>query len=292
VAAHVRGHVLFNISLSRSMCAPRLRPSARTLTAGAILLITAACSQGSSRSLDTVVPVASAATNAASACALAPAPAGSRVLVFSRTKGFRHASIPDGIAAVQALGAAHGFAVEATEDATAFTDQSLGRFAAVVFMSTTGDVLDSAQQEAFQRYIRAGHGYVGVHSATDTEYDWPWYGQLVGAYFKRHPAVQEAKLDVRDRTHLATKCLPAVWNRRDGWYDFRAAPSADATILLTIDETSYSGGTMGAVHPMAWSHTFDGGRAFYTELGHTPESYKEQAYLDHLAGGILWAATR
>jgi type 1 glutamine amidotransferase len=271
------------------MCAPRLHTSVRTLAAGVALLTTVACSTNSSRSLDTVVPASTAAAIPSSACALPRAPAGSRVLVFSRTKGFRHASIPDGIAAVQALGAAHGFAVEATEDATAFTDQSLGRFAAVVFMSTTGDVLDSAQQEAFQRYIRAGKGYVGVHSATDTEYDWPWYGQLVGAYFKRHPAVQEAKLDVRDRTHLATRCLPAVWTRRDEWYDFRAAPPADATILLTIDETSYSGGTMGAVHPMAWSHTFDGGRAFYTELGHTPESYKDQPYLDHLAGGILWA---
>ena len=274
------------------MCAPRVLPSARTLTAGAALILTAACSQGSSRSLDTVAPIASGARAAPAACTLAPARAGSRVLVFSRTKGFRHASIPDGIAAVQALGAAHGFAVEATEDATAFTDQSLGRFAAVVFMSTTGDVLDSAQQEAFQRYIRAGHGYVGVHSATDTEYDWPWYGQLVGAYFKRHPAVQEAKLDVRDRTHLATKCLPATWTRRDEWYDFRAAPPADATILLTIDEKSYSGGTMGDVHPMSWAHNFEGGRAFYTELGHTNESYKDQLYLDHLAGGILWAIGR
>ena len=280
------------VSLSRSMNTLRRRPSARTLTASIAVLLSAACSQGSSRSLDTVAPIASAATSTASACTLAAAPAGSRVLVFSRTKGFRHASIPDGIAAVQALGTAHGFAVEATEDATAFTDQSLGRFAAVVFMSTTGDVLDSAQQEAFQRYIRAGHGYVGVHSATDTEYDWPWYGRLVGAYFKRHPAVQEAKLDVRDRTHLATKCLPPTWTRRDEWYDFRAVPAADATVLITIDETSYSGGTMGAVHPMSWAHTFDGGRAFYTELGHTPESYKDQLYLDHLAGGILWAIGR
>jgi type 1 glutamine amidotransferase len=274
------------------MRTPRHRAPARALAAGVALLATAACSTSSSRSLDTVVPAGSAVSASNTACALPAARNGSRVLVFSRTKGFRHASIPDGIAAVQALGAAHGFAVEATEDATAFTDQSLGRFAAVVFMSTTGDVLDSTQQAAFQRYIHAGHGYVGVHSATDTEYDWPWYGQLVGAYFKRHPAIQDAKIDVRDRTDLATKCLPAVWNRRDEWYDFRAAPPADAKILLTIDETSYSGGTMGAVHPMSWSHTFDGGRAFYTELGHTSESYKEQNYLDHLAGGILWAIGR
>ena len=271
---------MFNSRLPTSTCA---------LAAGVALLATAACSANSSRGTDTVVPAASAAASPNAACALPAAPAGSRVLVFSRTKGFRHASIPDGVAAVQALGAAHGFAVEATEDATAFSDQSLARFAAVVFMSTTGDVLDSAQQAAFQRYIRGGKGFVGVHAASDTEYDWPWFGQLVGAYFKSHPAVQVAKLDVRDRTHLATKCLPAVWNRRDEWYDFRAQPPADAKILLTIDETSYTGGTMGAVHPMAWSRTFDGGRTVYSELGHTSEGFKEQAYLDHLAGGILWA---
>jgi len=271
------------------MIISHLRPSSRALSAGVLLLVTGACSSSTPRSLDTVAPVASSGRAQSSACDLKPARAGSRVLVFSRTKGFRHASIPDGVAAVTALGAQHGFAVEATEDATAFTDQSLSKFAAVVFMSTTGDVLDSAQQAAFERYIRGGHGYVGVHSATDTEYDWPWYGQLVGAYFKRHPAVQEAKLDVRDRTDLSTRCLPAEWKRRDEWYDFRAVPPADTKILITIDEKSYSGGQMGDVHPMAWSHRFDGGRAFYTELGHTSESYKEQAYLDHLAGGILWA---
>jgi type 1 glutamine amidotransferase len=268
-------------------------PRLAVRTAPTVLaVLLAGCSPRAPSSSDSAAPAAAAAEATSGACALEPARAGSRVLVFSRTKGFRHGSIPDGIAAVTALGAKHGFAVEATEDPTAFSDQALGRFAAVVFMSTTGDVLDSAQQAAFQRYIRAGHGYVGVHSATDTEYDWPWYGQLVGAYFKRHPAIQDAKLEVRDRSHVSTKCLPAVWSRRDEWYDFRAAPAADVKVLITIDETSYTGGSMGAVHPMAWYHTFDGGRAFYTEMGHTNESYKEQAYLDHLAGGILWAIGR
>jgi type 1 glutamine amidotransferase len=260
------------------MSAPSFRLPARAILAGLAVVLAA-------RALP-------AQRNASAACVLPRARAGSRVLVFSRTAGFRHTSIPDGVAAVTALGASHGFAVEATEDPTVFTDQSLGRFAAVVFMSTTGDVLDSAQQAAFQRYIRSGRGYVGVHAATDTEYDWPWYGQLVGAYFKRHPRVQEARLDVRDRTHVSTKCLPAAWTRVDEWYDFRAVPPAEAKVLITIDEKSYSGGQMGDVHPMAWYRPFDGGRAFYTEMGHTPESFKEQAYLDHLAGGILWAMAR
>jgi type 1 glutamine amidotransferase len=225
-------------------------------------------------------------------CSAGNAAPGTRVLVFSRTKGFRHASIPDGIAAIRTLGATRGFLVEATEDPEQFRDENLKRFNAVVFMSTTGDVLDSAQQAAFERYIRGGGGYVGVHSATDTEYDWPWYGQLVGAYFKQHPRIQNARVDVRDRSFIATKCLPAVWNRQDEWYDFRAAPPVDAKILLTLDEKSYQGGTMGDFHPLSWYHRYDGGRAFYTELGHTSESYTDPVYLEHLLGGILWAATR
>jgi type 1 glutamine amidotransferase len=265
-----------------------LRLPFTTLSAAALLLV-AACDACAQRSPESSSPAAAAATTAAGACSLARPSAGTRVLVFSRTKGFRHSSIPDGVAAVTALGARHGFEVQSTEDPAVFTDQSLGRFSAVVFMMTTGDVLDSAQQEAFQRFIRAGHGYVGVHSASDTEYDWPWYGQLVGAYFKSHPRVQEARLDVRDRTHLSTKCIPAAWTRRDEWYDFRAAPPADAKVLVTIDEKSYTGGTMGASHPMVWYRAFDGGRSIYSEMGHTHESWKEQAYLDHLAGAILWA---
>jgi type 1 glutamine amidotransferase len=269
------------------MPSTRHRLPVRTLSAAALLLSASALSaQQSPQS-----PAAgAAAASTAGTCALQRARAGTRVLVFSRTKGFRHTSIPDGVAAVTALGAKHGFAVEATEDPTVFTDQSLRRFAAVVFMSTTGDVLDGPQQAAFERFIRGGRGFVGVHAASDTEYDWPWYGQLVGAYFKSHPRVQEARLDVRDRSHPATKCLPAVWTRRDEWYDFRAPPAPEAKILITIDEKSYSGGQMGDVHPMVWYRTYDGGRAFYTELGHTHESYKEQAFLDHLAGAILWAA--
>jgi type 1 glutamine amidotransferase len=269
------------------MPSTRHRLPVRTLSAAALLLSASALSaQQSPQS-----PAAgAAAASTAGTCALQRARAGARVLVFSRTKGFRHTSIPDGVAAVTALGAKHGFAVEATEDPTLFTDQSLRRFAAVVFMSTTGDVLDGPQQAAFERFIRGGRGFVGVHAASDTEYDWPWYGQLVGAYFKSHPRVQEARLDVRDRSHPATKCLPAVWTRRDEWYDFRAPPAPEAKILITIDEKSYSGGQMGDVHPMVWYRTYDGGRAFYTELGHTHESYKEQAFLDHLAGAILWAA--
>lgn len=226
---------------------------------------------------------------AAQACFTETAPAGSRVLVFSRTAAFRHGSIPTGIAAIKALGTRHGFEVEATEDASVFEPAQLARFNAVIFLSTTGDVLDEAQQTALQGYIHGGGGYVGIHAATDTEHDWPWYGQLSGAYFSRHPRVQAASVVVKDANHPSTKCLPAVWSRTDEWYDFKEQPASSIHILATLDETSYEGGGMGASHPIAWYHEFEGGRAWYTGLGHTNESYAEPAFLDHLAGGILWA---
>jgi type 1 glutamine amidotransferase len=213
-----------------------------------------------------------------------------RVLLFSRTTGFRHDSIPDAVAAIGALGAEHGFAVDATEDPAAFEDGRLAAYRAVVFLLTTGDVLDPAQQAAFERYVRAGNGYVGVHSASDTEYDWPWYGGLVGAYFGGHPAIQTATLHVEDRAHPSTAGLPAAWVRSDEWYNFRANPRAAVRVLARLDETTYAGGTMGDDHPIAWYHAYDGGRAWYTAGGHTPESYAEPLFLEHLLGGIRYAA--
>jgi len=212
------------------------------------------------------------------------------ILVFSKTAGYRHDSIPAGIAAIRAFGAQKNFRVDATEDASVFNDESLARYRVAVFLSTSGDVLDSEQEAAFERFIRRGGGFVGVHSATDTEYEWPWYGRLVGAYFKKHPPIQAATLRVVDATHPSTRQLPPEWKRTDEWYNFREDPSPNVTVLLRIDESTYSGGTMGASHPMAWCHTFDGGRAWYTELGHTKASYSEPLYLKHLLGGIEWAA--
>jgi len=212
------------------------------------------------------------------------------VLVFSKTAGYRHASIPAGIAAIQILGAQERFRVDASEDASVFTDENLRRYRAVIFLNTTGDVLVSNQEAAFERFIRSGGGFVGVHSATDTEYEWPWYGRLVGAYFQKHPAIQPATLTVVDARHASTRHLPAEWARTDEWYNFRRDPSPEVNVVLRIDEATYSGGTMGASHPMAWYHEYDGGRAWYTALGHTQESYEEPLFLRHLLGGIAWAA--
>jgi type 1 glutamine amidotransferase len=213
-----------------------------------------------------------------------------RVLVFSKTTGFRHDSIPAGIAALRSLGRANGFSVSATEDAARFTSKRLRRFEAVVFLNTTGDVLAPRQQAAFRSYIHHGGGWVGIHSAADTEYDWPFYGSLLGAYFQSHPAIQPAAIDVADRSHPSTKRVPARWMRTDEWYNFAADPRGRVHVLATLDESTYSGGTMGADHPIAWCHPFKGGRAWYTAGGHTIESYSEPAFRRHLLGGILWAA--
>ena len=225
----------------------------------------------------------------------AGAPRPSTVLVFSRTTGFRHESIPAGIEAVRRLGREDGFAVDATEDPAAFTTENLSRYDVVAWLSTSGDVLDDTQRAAFEGYVRGGGGYVGVHGAADTEYDWPWYGGLVGAYFREHPDPQPAMVRVEDPKHPSTAHLGVTWTRFDEWYDYRTNPRATAripgiTVLLSVDESTYTGAGMGEDHPIAWCQLYEGGRAFYTGLGHTTESFAEPAFLAHLVGGIRWAA--
>lgn len=214
------------------------------------------------------------------------------ILVFSRTAAFRHQSIPAGLAGLTTLAQQHGLGLSATEDATQFTDEVLGQFAAVAFLSTTGDVLDDAEQAAFERYIGAGHGFVGVHAAADCEYDWPWYGGLVGAYFAGHSDVVPANVLLEPVTHAALTGLPSPWQRKDEWYGFRTNPRAQVQVLLDVDETSFDAGpgSMGADHPVAWCHEYQGGRAFYTALGHTPEAFTDALFLAHLWGGLTWAA--
>ena len=217
-------------------------------------------------------------------------PGETRVLVFTRTTGFRHDSIPDGIAALRRIGEESGFLVDATEDPDAFRDANLSGYRAVVFLLTTGDVLDGEGQAALERFIRSGGGWAGVHSASDTEYDWPFYGRLVGEYFAGHPEIQPATVRVEDPMHPATAPLPAVWPRTDEWYNFRASPRRAVHVLATLDEGTYSGGSMGEDHPIAWCHEIFGGRAIYTAGGHTRESYTEPLFVAHLSGAVRWAA--
>jgi len=210
------------------------------------------------------------------------------VLVFSKTAGFHHSSIPAGIKALQEMGQKNGFTVDTTTSTNYFNEDSLKKYAALIFLSATGDILSGNEEIAVERYMQSGGGFVGIHAASDAEYDWTWYGQMIGAYFESHPAQQEANIIVKDNTHPATKGLPATWKRFDEWYNFKKI-SKDLKVLLTIDEKSYTGGKNGEFHPMSWYHEFDGGRVFYTELGHTDESYADPIYLNHLLGGIQYA---
>ena len=223
-------------------------------------------------------------------------PATTHVLVYSRTTGFRHASIPDCIAAIQSIGASRGWVVTATEDPVAFV-AALPATTVVVFALTTGDVLDDTQQASFESYVRAGGGFVGLHSATDTEYDWPFYQALVGATFLGHPAgTPTATLHVVDRSHPAVAALPDPWTRADEWYSFRSNPASNPAIhvLVTIDESTYSPDAtlaMGSPHPLVWWQSYMGARSFYSELGHTSESYADPVYRTLLAQAIAWASS-
>lgn len=212
-----------------------------------------------------------------------------KVLVFSKTKGFRHGSIGDGIKAMKKLGAENNFAVDASEDSSLFTIDNLLQYKAVIFLSTTGDILDGSQQKAFENYIQSGGGFVGIHAATDTEYDWPWYTRLVGGQFASHPHIQDAELECIDHDHSTTKFLPKRWKRKDEWYNFKNLSKRNK-VLLNLDEKTYKGGKNGENHPAAWYKEFDGGRMFYTAGGHTNESYKEELFLRHVLEGIKYAA--
>ncbi|MCK0144982.1 ThuA domain-containing protein [Arenibacter sp. F26102] len=208
-----------------------------------------------------------------------------KLLVFSKTEGFRHGSIEAGVVAMKKLGEQNGFSVVATEDATYFTEEILQQYSAVVFLNTTGDVLNDVQQADFERYIQAGGGFFGIHAATDTEYGWPWYNKLVGAYFKNHPKIQEARLNIVDKNHLATKTMSDTWMKTDEWYNFKDI-NPDIKVLIEIDETSYEGGENGEHHPISWYHDFDGGRSFYTEMGHSDATFENPDFLDHVLGGL------
>ncbi|RCR68627.1 ThuA domain-containing protein [Larkinella punicea] len=214
-----------------------------------------------------------------------------RLLVFSKTAGFRHTSIPAGQQAIIKLGKENGFAVDTTENAAKFTEANLKRYNAVVFLSTTGDVLNDMQQAAFERYIQAGGGFVGIHAAADTEYDWPWYGKLVGGYFASHPGnpnVQEGEAYVVSKDHVSMFGFPDRWKIKDEFYDFKNVNPA-VTVLVKIDEKTYKEGKMGDNHPMSWFHEYDGGKVFYTNFGHPDETFTNPVYLKHLLGGIQYA---
>lgn len=214
-----------------------------------------------------------------------------RILVFTKTAGFRHDAIPAGIEAFQKIGKEHGILVDTTENAANFNEENLRNYHAVVFLNTTQDVLNKQQQNDFERFIQAGGGFLGIHAAADTEYDWPWYNGLVGAYFESHPNnpnVRTAEYYVTDHNHPATDSLPDRFTRSDEFYNYRSIKRDLINVLVKLDESTYEGGTNGDDHPMSWYHEYDGGRAFYTGMGHTIESYSEPLFLDHILGGLQY----
>jgi type 1 glutamine amidotransferase len=250
-----------------------------------------------------------------------------KVLVFSRTTGFRHPSIEAGVDAIRKLGAENDFAVDHTEDAALFASENLAQYRAVVFLSTTGNPLEQASERgALEDFIHAGGGFVGIHAASDQNEDsqtgWPWFGQLVGAYFGGHPlyssrpagdescqfgpivSCHDGTALIEDDDHPATAHLarasssePPEWHVYDEFYGFATNPRGSVHVLASLDESTYldvpeqlsPAGRMGDDHPIAWCHEFEGGRAFYTALGHDTLLFTNDAYLGHVLGGILWA---
>jgi uncharacterized protein len=221
-------------------------------------------------------------------------------LLFSKTAGWHHESILEGVKAIRNLGALHDFTVFWTEDASrVFNDKELKKYQVVIFLSTTGDALNNEQQAAFERYIKAGGGFVGIHAAADTEYDWPWYTKMVGHMFHIHPAVQTATIQVLNPNFPGMDRLAKRFLATEEWYEYDA-PRTKLNYLLSVDEKTYKpyakwgpkeGKGMGNFHPIAWYHEYDGGRAFYTGLGHLPATFTDTNFLHHVYGGIYWAAT-
>jgi type 1 glutamine amidotransferase len=223
-----------------------------------------------------------------------------KVLLITTTNGWHHESVHAGVIAIQQMGLRNFFDVVYFDDPKSITDKFLEQFQAVIFLCTTGDIFDSAQQKVMERFIHSGKGYVGIHSASDTEYDWDWYTKLVGRMFYIHPPIQTAKLKVLDNT------FPGLQGFADGklWtdeeYQFGPEKVSDLHYILGVDEKSYNPKVdwgakkaegMGDLHPLAWYHNYDGGRSFYTALGHLPAVFSDPAFLNHLYAGILWAAT-
>jgi len=223
------------------------------------------------------------------------------VLLFSKTAGWHHESILAGVPAIRALGELHDFKVFWTDDTNrVFNDRELAKYKAVIFLCTTGDVLNDQQQAAFERYIKAGGGFVGIHSASDTEYDWPWYTKMVGHMFHIHPAVQTATIQVENPNFPGMDRFAKRFLFTEEWYEFDASRSDKLSYLLSVDEKTYApyakwgpkeGKGMGKFHPVAWFQEYDGGRAFYTALGHLPATFSDQNFMHHIYGGIYWAAT-
>lgn len=214
-----------------------------------------------------------------------------RVLVYTFTAAYRHPSIPAALEALHAIEAEAGFDVVYTEEPAAFEPNMADRFDVVVFANTTGTVLTDSGRHSLQEFIRSGGGFVGVHGASDTEHDWDWYAAMLGAEFTDHAPLPVDGTVVNEAPDFpATAHLPATLTYADEWYNFDRDPRPDSRVVLSLDETGIEGVTMGPGHPLAWARDFEGGRVFYTALGHTSEVWAQPWFRQHLRGAIEWAA--
>jgi cytochrome c len=213
-----------------------------------------------------------------------------RVLVFTKSLTFYHTSTPDAVRALQDIGQKLNISIDTSSNATVFEEENLKQYAAIVFAQTTGDILNPYQQAIFERFIQAGGGFLGIHSAADTEHEWPWYTNLVGAEFKNHPEIQPNKVyKVKESNHPAIAHLPDVWERTDEWYNFKLHNmNPDVQLLAYIDSANFKGGNHGSKHPITWYHEYDGGRSFYTAMGHTSESYSEPLFQNLLSQALIY----
>lgn len=223
-----------------------------------------------------------------------------KALLFTKTDGFHHESIQEGVTAMRVLASRNNFTIDWQENASVFNDKELEKYSVIIFLNTTGNILNEEQQLSFEKFIRAGKGFVGIHSASDTEYDWAWYTKMVGMMFKIHPQQQTAYLKVEDSNFPGMERFPKKMVWTDEYYEFGPRKADDLKFLISVDEKTYEpaakwgdneGKGMGAFHPISWYHKYDGGRSFYTALGHIPLTFSDPIFLDHLYGGIYWAAT-
>lgn len=224
-----------------------------------------------------------------------------KALIVTTTNGWHHESLHSGVIALKEMANRNFFDAVLFEDPSSFTDNNLKQFQVVIFLNTTGDIFNAEQQKVLERFIQSGKGFVGIHSASDTEYDWEWYTKLIGRMFYIHPTIQTAKLQVKDASFPGLQGFDhgKLWT--DEWYQFGEEKVKDLHYILGVDESTYnpkanwsgnkSGVGMGTFHPIAWYHQYDGGRSFYTSLGHMPSDFQNEAFLNHLFAGILWAAT-
>ena len=220
------------------------------------------------------------------------------VLVFSKTNGFRHESISSGLKMIYDQSSKENWVVTATEDPSLLRDDLLSTIDVAVFLNPTGDAICDAGQEAFTKFIKSGKGFVGIHAASDCEYEWPFYGNLVGGYFLTHPPAQEATVIFENFDHPAMQPFEGMetYTTIDEWYSFKENPRKNVNVLARLDESTISGTSndnwkMGD-HPLIWWNEEDGIRSFYTVFGHTHEAFQNQLIIQHISKAINWAGKR